>query len=311
MIKTSVIIPVNNDSKNIIKSINSVIEQTLINEIEIIIITDNIENTNEDLLKKIKINNEDKKIKIIKNKNIVGFNQCRNIGINEADGEYVCFLEDNDIWYPSKIEKQINALKNYKNSILVFSDVSIYDEYNRFKCNNFNNWKFLKKALNKEKEQSIKNLFSFLLKENFIATSSVLVKRDKLLKTNLFNPETPLSKSWDLWLNLSLQGRFVLLNEPLLRTTNKLSYTSNTQSVDNNLFYILNKYKHKCSKKTYTIARSNIYAFIANSLMKTNNKMEAISLYIKALKEYFQFNILKNLIGDLAKYNKKPTPETK
>lgn len=87
------------------RAINSVLNQTYKN-IEIIIIDDASEINIEPLIK------ENEKIKIFINDENKGGGYSRNVGIKKANGEFINFLDDDDILYPDKIRLQIEKFKN-------------------------------------------------------------------------------------------------------------------------------------------------------------------------------------------------------
>lgn len=105
------------DNKLIFDAINSVRNQTYKN-IEIIVVDDNgigteAQKRNQDIFDK-----EDD-INYIANKNNSGAQVSRNVGILASKGEYIACLDDDDIWMPEKIEKQV-AMIEKENLGLVF-----------------------------------------------------------------------------------------------------------------------------------------------------------------------------------------------
>ena len=106
MEKVSVIVPMHNSSKHIQECIESVINQTYKN-IELIIVDDKSTDNSLEIAESIK----DERIKIIKLSQNVGAAMARNRGIDEASGEYICFLDSDDYWYKEKIEKQVKFIK--------------------------------------------------------------------------------------------------------------------------------------------------------------------------------------------------------
>jgi glycosyltransferase involved in cell wall biosynthesis len=108
----SVIIPMYN-SKNTIKSaIESVLNQTYKEPIEIIVVNDGSKDGCEKIVEKMIINNQtNRTIKLI-NKPNGGVSSARNRGIKEANGEYIAFLDSDDIWHPQKLELVFEALKD-------------------------------------------------------------------------------------------------------------------------------------------------------------------------------------------------------
>jgi len=120
--KISVIIPIYNDALYIQEAIRSVFSQK-IEELEIIIIndgsTDNFEEKIEDF--------NDPRIRIIKQINS-GAAAARNNGIKNAKGEFLAFLDADDIWAPNKLKLQLEVLINREDINMVYGQVKeFYD----------------------------------------------------------------------------------------------------------------------------------------------------------------------------------------
>ena len=113
----SVIMPSWNTGKFIAESIQSVIDQTYKNW-ELLIVDDcSTDNTDQ-----VVASFNDDSIRYLKNKKNSGAALTRNKAIREARGEWIAFLDSDDLWFPKKLERQIKFMK--KNN-LVFS----YHEY--------------------------------------------------------------------------------------------------------------------------------------------------------------------------------------
>ncbi|MEO1377960.1 MAG: glycosyltransferase family 2 protein [Cyanobacteria bacterium J06635_10] len=106
MKKVSVIIPVYNAEKYVAATIQSVLSQTYEN-FEILIIDDGSPDNSIEVCKLFK----DSKIKIIRQLNR-GLPGARNTGIRHAQGDYLAFLDADDIWLPEKLEKHVEHLNN-------------------------------------------------------------------------------------------------------------------------------------------------------------------------------------------------------
>ena len=120
----SIITPSYNSEKYIFQTIESVLNQTYENW-EMIIVDDasidNSINIIESYTKK------DNRIKLIKLKKNNGPAIARNVGIKNAKGRYIAFLDSDDLWLPTKLEKQINFMK--KNDVgLCYSSYYLIDE---------------------------------------------------------------------------------------------------------------------------------------------------------------------------------------
>ena len=106
MKKVSVIIPVYNAEKYIAATVQSVLSQTYKN-FEIIIIDDGTPDNSVQICQQF----NDSRIKIVHQKNR-GLPGARNTGIRHAQGDYLAFLDADDIWLPEKLEKHVEHLNN-------------------------------------------------------------------------------------------------------------------------------------------------------------------------------------------------------
>lgn len=109
----SCIIPTYKRSDSLTRAINSVLNQTYRN-VEVIVVDDNDPNDKYSLsvqkvLKKI----TDSRVRYIQQKRHSNGAVARNVGIEEAQGEYIAFLDDDDEWLENKLELQIEKLKKY------------------------------------------------------------------------------------------------------------------------------------------------------------------------------------------------------
>jgi teichuronic acid biosynthesis glycosyltransferase TuaG len=178
----SVIIPYYKKKEFILKSINSVLKQSYKN-FEIIIIYDDREKEDLDLIKKIV--SIDKRIKLIINKKSLGAGLSRNRGIKKAKGDFISFIDSDDLWEKKKLELQIKFMKKNNYSIS-------HTSYNIIDINN-----------NLLAKRTAKNFFnvSELLKSCDIGLSSVIVRREILIGECLF-VSLKTKEDFVLWLNI-------------------------------------------------------------------------------------------------------------
>ena len=132
----SVIIPCYNAEDYIEETVQSAIDQSYSN-VEIIVVNDG---STDDSLKLIKaLEKKHPQIIVISQVN-KGVSSARNKGLERAQGEFICFLDSDDVWLNNWVEKMVNFLIEEKNIGLVHSDVEIIDgmskrtgSYNRSK----------------------------------------------------------------------------------------------------------------------------------------------------------------------------------
>lgn len=124
--KVSVIIPIYNSEKTINRCVNSVLNQTC-KDIEVLLINDGSKDNSLEVIKKIK----DKRIKIIDKKN-EGVSKTRNLGIKEATGDYIMFVDNDDYLDNDCIEEFVNNIAD--NDLLIGGYRRVTDTKTLFKC---------------------------------------------------------------------------------------------------------------------------------------------------------------------------------
>lgn len=108
----SVIIPTYNRAYTIQRSIESVLNQSF-KDFELIIVDDGSSDNTEEIVNGIK----DSRIRYIKQSN-AGAAAARNTGVCNAKYDYIAFQDSDDYWYPDKLRKQVEALKNNKADVV-------------------------------------------------------------------------------------------------------------------------------------------------------------------------------------------------
>ncbi len=206
----SVIIPYFNKKEYIKQTVDSVLKQTL-QDFEIVIIYDdeNLEDY-EYLIENFKKNPN---IKVIKNPKNLGAGISRNIGIKNSAGEFLAFLDADDLWLPSKLEEQMKYMMD-NNIIFSFSN---YEK------------KFLKKKNIQVACDKKKLNYNDLLKSCDIGLSTVILKK-KIIKNELF-PNIRTQEDYVAWLRITKMNIEAYNLEKSLVIWNEV-----TKSLSSNIF---------------------------------------------------------------------------
>lgn len=190
----SVILPTYQRAHLISESIESVCRQTYSNW-ELIVVDDgSTDNTSEVVNSYSK---KDKRIKYLKKQQNRGVASARNIGIGEAAGEYIAFIDSDDLWVESKLEKQAKLMNEISDCMLISGDIS-YSDGKTF---------FTKHPL--PEEINFKSLFI----RNFIATSTVILRREILGKIGLFSENLRNCSDYEMWLRIAFCSRIKVTPE--------------------------------------------------------------------------------------------------
>jgi glycosyltransferase involved in cell wall biosynthesis len=213
MDKVSVIIPTYNRFKYLLNTIKSVKAQTYLN-IEIIVIND--KSTEKEYYDYDWESNNIKIIHLEKNsKEIFGY-ACagfvRNKGIESSSGKYIAFCDDDDIWFPNKIEMQLKAMRetgckmSSSDGLIgkgIFNPTKSYKKYNAEHY-----YKTLQNIYNRKGSNLLNNgfpiiwNFNFLKIHNCVICSSVVIEKDILDKINNFKNMRPPGEDYDCWLRV-------------------------------------------------------------------------------------------------------------
>jgi teichuronic acid biosynthesis glycosyltransferase TuaG len=171
-----VILPVFNSEKFIIKTVNSIINQSY-NNWRLIIIDDASTDKTLILLNKFYKNLIDKK-KIIIFKNLINKGQAysRNVGLKYSKSEFVAFIDSDDLWMKQKLTKQIKFMKDF-NYVFTFTDYIVFKN-------------------NKDKKIHVPmdyNYSQFVFNTS-IATSTIIIRRYAI--SNLFSAKIRLCEDY-------------------------------------------------------------------------------------------------------------------
>jgi len=215
MAKISIIIPTYNSAQYICEAIESVLNQTY-KDFEIIVVDDGSTDNTKEVIKPY-LN----KMKYIYQQNS-GPSAARNRGIQEAKGEYIAFLDADDIWLPQKLELQIKFMEKEKEVGLIFSDMVLFNEKEIIKNSFLKEKLFFNKlsikSLSSTEKVIYDNVFNALLQENFIPTNTVIVKKECFNKVGFFDETLFSVEDRDMWLRIGLFYDIGFINFPLVLT---------------------------------------------------------------------------------------------
>jgi glycosyltransferase involved in cell wall biosynthesis len=267
--KVSVIVPNYNYGKYIEQAIESVLSQTYKN-IEIIVVDDGSTDNSLEVLERYR-----NKITLITQKN-QGVSAARNNGVRASSGEYIAFLDPDDVWLPTKIEKQVSKMLSDNQIGLVHCAMIIVDEKN-------NPIKIHDGGM----EGLLRNDILLLEKGAIVgAGSTCLVKRHIFEEIDGFDLSLSTSADWDFCYRASLKCKIGFIKEPLaLYRVHNSSMHSNIQTMEKDMSIALKKALSlsKADKETSRRAYGNLYYMLAGSYFYSGNYTSFIRNMIKAI----------------------------
>ncbi len=229
MAKVSVLIPTYNREAYICMAVESVLRQTL-KPFEIMVIddgsTDHTENVLEPFFGQIKYLKTDH----------IGVSEARNLGLKEAGGDFIAFLDSDDEWLPEKLQRQLDVFEKNPDVGLVCSRAEVIDDggisLGYYKPQNL-------------KGTTLKNLIS----ENFIVFSSVLIRKSVFDSLNYhFDSSLGGAVDFDLVLRIAKDYKLYYLDDCLVKyRMSQDAITRNLERIYFSRIRILANFRHLIS----------------------------------------------------------------
>ena len=192
----SVIIPVYNGEKTIKQTIESVLNQTF-RDFELLIINDGSQDATLEIIQAI----NDARIQAFSYPNS-GVSASRNRALTKAKGEFISFIDADDLWTPNKLELQLKALQDNPQAAVAYSWSDWIDESGQF-LRSGGHITVNGKAYEK-----------LLLRDFIESGSNPLIRKQALDEVGYFEQSVTPAEDWDMWLRLAARYEFVTVEVP-------------------------------------------------------------------------------------------------
>ncbi|EAW35914.1 glycosyltransferase [Lyngbya sp. PCC 8106] len=189
----SVIIPAYNAEKTIKKTIQSVLNQTFL-DWELIVVDDGSTDSTKEVVAEIK----DNRIFLFSFPN-AGVSAARNRGVNKSSGEFLAFIDADDLWTPDKLELQLKALQEHPKAAVAYSWTDYIDESDQIIYSG--------RHITLNGNIYEKLLVRYVLENG----SNFLIRKDAYLKVGGFDESIFGVEDWDLSIRLSQLYKFVAI----------------------------------------------------------------------------------------------------
>jgi glycosyltransferase involved in cell wall biosynthesis len=222
----SVVVPVYNGEKTIRETIESVLNQTF-KDLELIIINDGSKDATLEIVSEI----QDPRIQVFSYPN-AGLSASRNRGISQATGEYISFIDADDLWTPDKLENQLKALQSNPQAALAYSWTNFIDEAGNF--------------LRRGGYISVtSNPLATLLLVNFVENgSNPLIRTHVFKEVGGFDELLRSAEDLDMWLRLAVRYDFVAVPKPQVlyrMSANSMSSNKNIVTHEKSIVQVLER----------------------------------------------------------------------
>lgn len=274
MVLVSVVMSSYNHEKYIRESIESVLNQTF-KDLELIITDDYSTDSSPEIIANYQ--KKDPRVRGIFHQKNMGITQTLNDCLNEASGNYICFIDSDDLWVENKLEKQVEILKK-DDTKLVWSEGEIINSQG------IKTGQLVTELLNAPIKKS-GNLFQELLREQFIFRQSLIFK-SAFIKDIRFDAGLRYVNDHRFMVDLSVNNHFFFMPEPLAKYRlhgSNITMKDEAGWIKDKIRirkYFLESYLNKMSDK----ANADINYQIGYYLSRLGKKREAKQYYLEALK---------------------------
>jgi len=194
--KVSVIVPTYNRASWLEETLRSVVSQTF-KDFELIVVDDGSTDNTSQIMQSFP---DAQYFSMGKNS---GVSKARNLGLDYAKGEFICFLDSDDLWDERKLEVQLHWMKNnidsqvcYTNEIWIRNGVRV-------------------NPMNKHRKYT-GDIFRYCLALCIVSPSSVMLRKELFDKVGNFDESLPACEDYDLWLRIAVKYAFHFIEEPLI-----------------------------------------------------------------------------------------------
>lgn len=200
--RVSVVIPTYNSGAIAVEAVESVLAQTY-QDLEIVVVDDGSTDNTEQAIRQF-----GDRVRYLKQEN-QGVSAARNTGIKHSRGEYIAFLDSDDLWAPDKLAEEVPWLDADPTLGLVYCDWAVVSGADVLHASYLENL-----------PASSGYVFDGLVQSGFILTSGVVVRRTCLEDVGDFDKALAIAQDYDLWLRISYRWKVQLVTKRLFTKRN-------------------------------------------------------------------------------------------
>jgi glycosyltransferase involved in cell wall biosynthesis len=273
--KVSIIVPTYNRAKYVTEAIDSILSQAF-RDYEVIVVDDgSTDNTKEVLMR------YGNRIAYIYQTNS-GVGTARNVGIQHARGEWLAFLDSDDIWLPEYLSCQMDRAKqdpsictHMTNSIRVQADGAKIDTFQHAGIDP-------RKAFGNDLCLVLERPLTFIIQKQLPFLQATMFRREVFIKAGLFNEKVTIAEDVEAIARMCLQGSFSLCSRPLVHIMRRHESISNLSSRwDSDIIYCRN-----CNGAIYQnlLTQSNLTYLEKRTLKRllSSNKKAVGNIYFES-----------------------------
>jgi glycosyltransferase involved in cell wall biosynthesis len=250
--KISVIIPTHNRAGLLTLTLASVLWQQHV-DLEAIVVDDGSTEGEVGTVPGI----DDPRVRVIRTDSAEGVSLARNRGLGEARGEWIAFLDDDDLWAPTKLAAQLAAAVE-RGRTWAYTGVIYIGKRNEI--------------IGGTRPPSPRELIAQLPRWNLVpgGCSGVIVTRDALATAGVFDPALVSLADWDMWIRLARTGPPARAPDPLV------AYRIHGRQASLNVDLILREADLMDGRYGHCIDRASLHHYLAHRCLVAGRRLDTI-----------------------------------
>lgn len=257
--EVSVIVPTRNRSRRLELAVRTALSQREV-DLEVLVVDDGSTDDTEVVVSRL----SDPRVRYRKRASRGGVSAARNLGIEDARGTWIAFLDDDDVWAPTKLSRQVAAMVaqgrswSYAGDVLVDADLRI-----------------LAGAPPPPPEEVVDRIE----RHNSVpaGASNVVVGAEVLAAVGPFDPGLTIGEDWDLWIRLARWGPPGWVRDPLVA----ISYHAGNASRD--AAEMLRQMDVIADRYGIAVDRARHYRWAAWHALVEGRRADAVRHYLRAV----------------------------
>jgi glycosyltransferase involved in cell wall biosynthesis len=258
--EVSVIMPTRNRPRRLRVALGTVLSQSGV-ELEVFVVDDG---STDDATERTVAEVADPRIRVLRRETQGGISVARNLGIGQATGRWIAFLDDDDVWAPTKLSRQIAAQVaqgrgwSYAGDVLVDADLKI---------------------LTGSPPPPPDEVVAHIEEHNSVpaSASNVIVDAELLADVGSFDPGLTMVEDWDLWIRLARRGPPGWIRSPLV------GISQHAENVSRDAAATLRSLDVIAERYGIRIDRARHYRWAAWLALLDRRRGDAIRYYLRAV----------------------------